>query len=114
MGALLSKLRPLQEFEAIMGDWRIFDTGPFFARLRYIRTLGSVSPKIGDSFQDSNWVITAYLATQSMQVYEGGTYGMSSGIETASGLIDCLFLMIPIHESLKDSTEIVSYPYKQE
>ena len=39
---------------------------------------------------------------------------VSSWIETASGLIDCSFLMIPIHESLKDSTEIVAYPYKQE
>ena len=28
--------RPLQEIEAIMGDGRIFDTGPFFARLWYI------------------------------------------------------------------------------
>ena len=28
--------RPLQEIEAIMGGGRIFDTGPFFARLRYI------------------------------------------------------------------------------
>ena len=27
--------RPLQEIEATMGDGRIFDTGPFFARLRY-------------------------------------------------------------------------------
>ena len=27
--------RPLQEIEAIMGGGRIFDTGPFFARLRY-------------------------------------------------------------------------------
>ena len=28
--------RPLQKIEAIMGDGRIFDTGPFFARLRYV------------------------------------------------------------------------------
>ena len=28
--------RPLQEIEAIMVGGRIFDTGPFFARLRYI------------------------------------------------------------------------------
>ena len=27
--------RPLQEIEAIMGGRQIFDTGPFFARLRY-------------------------------------------------------------------------------
>ena len=27
--------RPLQENEAIMGDGWIFDTGPFFVRLRY-------------------------------------------------------------------------------
>ena len=26
--------RPLQEIEAIMGGGRIFDTGPFFVRLR--------------------------------------------------------------------------------
>ena len=28
--------RPLQEIEAIMGGGRIFDTGPFFARLQYM------------------------------------------------------------------------------
>ena len=28
--------RPLQEIETIMGGGRIFDTGPFFVRLRYI------------------------------------------------------------------------------
>ena len=28
--------RPLQEIEAIVGAGRIFDTGTFFARLRYI------------------------------------------------------------------------------
>ena len=28
--------RPLQEIEAIIGYGRIFDTGPFFARLQYI------------------------------------------------------------------------------
>ena len=39
---------------------------------------------------------------------------VSSGIETTSGLIDCSFLMIPMHKSLKDSTEIVAYPNKQE
>jgi len=27
--------RPLQDIEAIMGGGQIFDTGPFFARLRY-------------------------------------------------------------------------------
>jgi len=30
------KFRPLQEIEAIMGGGRIFDTGPFFVRLRYM------------------------------------------------------------------------------
>ena len=30
--------RPLQEIEAIMGGGRIFDTGPFFARLRYMHS----------------------------------------------------------------------------
>ena len=30
--------RPLQEIEAIMGGGQIFDTGPFFARLRYMLT----------------------------------------------------------------------------
>ena len=30
--------RPLQEIEAIMGGGRIFDTGPFFARLWYAET----------------------------------------------------------------------------
>ena len=39
---------------------------------------------------------------------------VSSGIETTSGLIDCSFLMIPMHKSLKDSTETVAYPNKQE
>ena len=28
--------RPLQEIEAIIGGGRIFDTGPFFARLGYM------------------------------------------------------------------------------
>ena len=28
--------RPLQEIETIMGGGRTFDTGPFFARLRYM------------------------------------------------------------------------------
>jgi len=27
--------RPLQEIEVIMGGGRIFDSGPFFARLQY-------------------------------------------------------------------------------
>ena len=31
--------RPLQEIEAVMGGGRIFDTGPFFARLRYYVSL---------------------------------------------------------------------------
>ena len=39
---------------------------------------------------------------------------VSSGIENASGLIECYFLMTPMHESLKDSTEIAAYANKQE
>ena len=38
-GALFGvNFKPLQEIEAIMGCGWIFDTGPFFARLRYVHT----------------------------------------------------------------------------
>ena len=33
--------KPLQEIKAKYGGGRIFDTGPFFARLRYISATGS-------------------------------------------------------------------------
>ena len=35
MGAFGVNFRSLQEIEAIMGGGQIFDTGRFFARLRY-------------------------------------------------------------------------------
>ena len=35
VGTFGVNFRPLQEIEAITGGGRIFDTGPFFARLRY-------------------------------------------------------------------------------
>ena len=39
---------------------------------------------------------------------------VSSVKETASGLIECYFWMTPMHESLKDSTEISAYANNQE
>ena len=56
----------------------------------------------------------SYLHNPCMCVRVEHNMVVSSGIETASGLIDCSLLMIPMHESLKDSTEIVAYPNKQE
>ena len=56
--------RPLQKIEAIMGGGRIFGTGPFFARLRYIHsyikdvTIGKhhfrVVSAVIPHFQDTN------------------------------------------------------------